>query len=457
MLSRRPTLGVAVISVVLGATLSVGGSPLSGQPVARAAESAADQPATVLRVTLGRLLAEHAYLTLEAMRSVALSGGDRQAIVTALRDNTEALSGAVESVYGAGAADVFERLWNDHIDGVVAYAEAVTAGNLSGAEAALGVLAEYRNAFSAFLAGANPEISADGEAVALQLHLDQLTAFADGDYALGFETGREAYSHMFTLGDDLAKAIAAQFPDRFPGARVAFSPKAELRVALGRLLGEHLVLAAEAMRSGLSGTPDFDSAKGALDANSRDLAAAVGGVYGDEAGRAFLDLWITHTAAYLEYIEAFDEADDAAKAEALATLRDYPDEFATFISAANPNLPEEAVQDLIRRHGEALISQVDAYAARDYPRSVTIVAEAHTHMFDVADALADGIAAQFPDRFSDLSGAPATDTAGTSQGAGAGSSPSTLLAVLVLMSLAAGVIARTSSDRRDRVRSPVSD
>jgi hypothetical protein len=88
---------------------------------------------------------------------------------------------------------------------------------------------------------------------------------------------------------------------------------------------------------------------------------------------------------------------------------------------------------------------------------VTIVAEAHTHMFDVADALADGIAAQFPDRFSDLAGAPATDTRATSQRADTASTPWALLAVLILMSLAAGVIARTSSDRRDRVRSAARD
>jgi hypothetical protein len=447
MLSRERAWRAVLFAILLGG-LSL--APAGGLSPVRGAESAGDKPATVLRLTLGRLLAEHAYLTLEAMRSIALSGGDRDAIVTELQGNTVALTGAIRSVYGEAASQEFKRLWDQHIDGLAKYAEAAKAGDSSGAAAARRGLAAYRSAFSAFLAGANPHLSADGEAAALQLHLDQLVAFADGDYALGFETGRQAYSHMFDLGDDLAKAIAQQFPDRFPGAKVAFSPKAELRVTLGRLLGEHLVLSAEAMRAGISKTPDFASAQAALEANSGDLSTAIGGVYGTDAGRAFADLWTRHTRAYLNYIKAFAANDSSGKARALAVLRGYAAEFAAFISAANPKLPRSDVEALIRSHGESLITQVDAYAARDYRRSVTIVSEAHNHMFTVGDALANGIAAQFPDRFTDLETVPATDAAGASGSAEEARKAVALLLVVILIGAAMAISTRIRIARRPR-------
>src|SRR5215211_6850524 len=59
------------------------------------------------------------------------------------------------------------------------------------------------------------------------------------------------------------------------------SPAAELRVDLDRLLAEHAFLTIEQMRSGLIGAPDFEAAAKAVEANSTEVAAAIGSVYGD--------------------------------------------------------------------------------------------------------------------------------------------------------------------------------
>jgi phosphoglycolate phosphatase-like HAD superfamily hydrolase len=407
--ARRPLIavGAAVLGVLI-ATASVA-----------SAASAGDAPATALRLTLGRLLAEHAYLTMEGMRATALGAPERDAARETLDQNTAALADAFGSVYGDEAGTRFRQLWQEHIDALFAYASAAASSDTGATEEAEAALTAFRAAFGTFLSSANPHLSADAEAEALQLHLDQLTAYVDGDYARAAATGRAAYTHMFELGDHLARGIADQYPTRFTGANIAFSPKAELRVALGRLLGEHLVLSAEAMRAALGDAPDADGATRAIGANSVDLAAAIGRLYGDAAGTAFEVVWTRHTDAYIAYIAGVRDDDAEAQQQALAQLHGYHVEIASFLADANPNLDEAAVQELIRQHVEALIGQVDAYAAGDYRRSMTIVRDAYAHMFTVGDALADAIAAQFPGRFADLAQAPATATVPDGRGEGA--------------------------------------
>jgi hypothetical protein len=93
-------------------------------------------------------------------------------------------------------------------------------GDNLGQQAALDRLHAYEQDFSSFLADANPELSAAALESMLTHHVEQLIAQADaydaGDYDLAYSLAREAFSHAVTMGDALALAIAAQFPDRFP-------------------------------------------------------------------------------------------------------------------------------------------------------------------------------------------------------------------------------------------------
>ena len=176
-------------------------------------------------------------------------------------------------MYGGDAGARFRDLWDLHITLLLAYADAARAGNSGRMEAARDGLGRYMSDLGELLAELNPALDADVEAEALQAHIDQITAFADGDYADAYAAYRVAFSHMFHLGDHLALEIVRQFPARFSAGPDAFSPRSDLRLALDRLLGEHLVLAAEAMRAGVRQSPAFEAARESLDANSGDLAA----------------------------------------------------------------------------------------------------------------------------------------------------------------------------------------
>jgi hypothetical protein len=387
-----------------------GASPLRGESSPDDLRAADERPATELRVALGRLLGEHAFLVMETMRAGALGRGEQSALRAALDDNSAELASAIGSVYGEAGGERFDELWTDHVDLLVDYAEAGGRGDETAADRARAGLDTYTEDFAAFLSEANPELRVDAEEDALQLHIDQLTAFADADYARAYQSQREAFGHMFELGDHLALAIARQFPDRFPDGAVAFSPRADLRLALDQLLAEHVVLSAETMRAGVTEAPDFAAGRDALAANSRDLAAAVASVYGSGAGAQFGTVWSQHVDAYVLFVEALGTGDDDARAASLMELHAYHDQLSQLLVAVNPELDADAVAGLIRRHVQGLISQAEATAAGDHERSVAATRDAYDGMFVVGGALADAIAAQFPERFQDLRELPATAT-----------------------------------------------
>ena len=396
-------------SIVGSASVAHGGRSPRGEGSAVAA-AAAVASASDLRFAFGRLLGEHAYLTMEAMRAAAANRLDVSALIGGIDANTDELTAAMSGVYGPPAGVEFKRLWQQHIDALIAFAKAKAAGDPSAVDAANAAMADFRSAFSKFLAGANPHLSGDAEAHALQLHLDQLTSFVGMDYVQVFATERAAYAHMFEFGDSLAAAIAVQFPDRYAGARVALSPRTTLRVARPKPAICVTSLAAEAMQAGLDARPDSDAAAASIGANAVDLAALIGRVYGPDAQSQFNELWGRHIDAYLRYIDGVRSGDAARRIAAFDELRSYATTLAEFLHNAAPALSVRDLETLISHHVTALINQVDAAAAGDYERSVAVTREAYAHMFKVGDALGTAIADQFPNRFKDLKAAPATST-----------------------------------------------
>ena len=406
----RLTALIAIVVLVLmtaGPVAGYGRRPAKGESPPAAATS----PASDLRIALGRLLGEHTYLLMSAMRATAEKTPDAAALVGGLDANTQALRDAITTVYGEAAGAAFEPIWQRHIDASLAWATATKVGDSTAANAALEQLADFGSDFHQFLKGANPKISADAEIHAVQLHLDQLKSVLDADYEQAFATQRTAYSHMFDFGDDIAREVVAQFPDRFPDGAVAFSPRTTLRLTLGRLLGEHLVLAATAMRAALVQGADAGAALKSLDANSADLAEAVGRVFGADAQAAFADVWGRHIETYIAYIEAVRTSDAAGRQAALTALHGYHVRLAEFLHGAIPGLSQADIEGLISHHVSALISQVDAAAAGDHVRAVTVTREAYAHMFVVGDALGGEIANQFPKRFGDVKRIPPTNAA----------------------------------------------
>jgi len=174
---------------------------------------------------------------------------------------------------------------------------------------------------------------------------------------------------------------------------------ADLRVLLNALEREHVDLASAATRNGFSGNPDFKASANQLDVNSQAIAAAVGSVYGKDAEAKFLEIWRSHIGFFVDYTVAAKKGDKAGMAKAVANLGGYEDAISDFFSQANPNLPRQAVHDLVSQHVALLKSAVDSYGAGDYAGSYMHQHEANDQIGQIADALSGAIVKQKPEAF----------------------------------------------------------
>ena len=186
------------------------------------------------------------------------------------------------------------------------------------------------------------------------------------------------------------------------------TPAAGLRVGLNALLSEHVYLAAAATNAALGGRePEFKAAAAALDANSVDVARAIGSVYGPEAEKAFLPLWRRHIGMVVDYTVGAAGGDRAKQDRAVSDLVGYTQDFGAFLQSANPNLPKAVVADLVKHHVLTLKAVIDAQVAKDQDRAFTALRTGAGHMQMIADPLAGAIVKQFPDRISGATETPA--------------------------------------------------
>jgi hypothetical protein len=195
---------------------------------------------------------------------------------------------------------------------------------------------------------------------------------------------------MFPFGKALAAGIVTGEGGEL-SAEFA-SPAAELQSQLGMSFGEHAELAVDAMRSGISGLPDFPAAAGALDQNTSELTGTIESVFGAESARSFQALWGDHIDAFVAYTQALAQQDEAAQEAAQDRLTGFNSEFANFLSTSTDGrLGTAALADAFVMHEDMLLKQINAYAAADYSTAHQVSFEAYKHMFALADQAAAAI------------------------------------------------------------------
>ena len=174
---------------------------------------------------------------------------------------------------------------------------------------------------------------------------------------------------------------------------------ADLRVLLNALEREHVDLASNAVRAGFDGAAGFSAAAAQLDQNSVELSKAVGSIYGADAEAKFLQIWRSHIGFFVDYTVAAKKGDKAGMDKAVANLGGYVDAISDFFSGANPNLPREAVHQLVSQHVTLLKAAVDTYGAGDFAGSYKNQHDSYNQIGKIADALSGAIVKQYPEKF----------------------------------------------------------
>jgi hypothetical protein len=410
MRNRRQTIAMLAIlalaaALVAGFGTTIGNAKTTASPMAmehdghgmQMTAAKASSKAVALRITLDRLLGEHAILAVQATQRGYAGGKDFNAVAKQLDANSVALSQAVASLYGQAAGKQFlngKNLWRDHIKFFVAYTVATAKGDEAGQKQAVASLMTYIQVQAAFFAKATglPKKALVDDLTAHILQLKgQLDAYAKGNYAQAYSLTDAAYKHMFMTGDMLAAGIAKQ-----KGLGSTTSKAADLQVALDRMLGEHALLATWATQAGVKGGKNFPALAKQLDRNSVEISKAVGSIYGAAAAKQFLNgknLWRSHINNFVQYTVATAKGDKAGQKRAVASLLVYVQRQASFFANAT-GLPKQAVVNDLTAHILQLKGALDSYHAGQYGKTFQLVNGAYAHMFMTGADLAGGIAKQ---------------------------------------------------------------
>jgi len=352
--------------------------------------------AAELRTELEELFGQDVFVGVRVTRSRLRGDPDfSQAAVNALSRNSDDLTMLLGRVYGSARAEEFRRLWESQQEGLVAYARAASQHDQAAKAAARGQLDASPGRIARFL----HDLTSGGVAAPvissrLQKHIDDLIGFTNaytaGDYAKAYRIERVDYERQFALGTVIAAGIARGRAGDLPAD--FDSPLTRLQSALGELLGEHLQLVVDAMGAALRGGPEFRADAAQVNADTEQLASAFGVLFGPQNGTRFASVWGDHVEALISYSGAVAAKDQKGKTKALARLHAFEQHLSTFLSTSTEGrLTAPALAEVLRTHDSELVQQLDAYARGDYMTMHSVVYEGYQHMFHVATALSGAI------------------------------------------------------------------
>jgi hypothetical protein len=172
------------------------------------------------------------------------------------------------------------------------------------------------------------------------------------------------------------------------------------KAALRDLWIGHVFWVRNVVVAGLAGdTAAQKAAEKQVVANAQSIAATIEPFYGAPAKEKLFTLLAGHYGAVKNYFDATLATDAKQQGEATTKLTANADEIATFLSGANPNWPKETLMGLLQAHAGHHIAQIQELQAKNYDGEAKTWAGMSQHMYVIADALADGLAKQFPAQF----------------------------------------------------------
>ena len=180
-----------------------------------------NSPVTRLRSALGELLGEHMQLVVDAMGAALRGGPEFRADGAQVNADTTQLAGAFGVLFGPQSGARFTRVWGDHVDALVSYSGAVAAKDRQGEARARAQLRAFEHHLSRFLStSTDGRLTAPALAGVLHMHdrdlVQQLNAYARGDYTTAYRIAYEGYQHMFAVAKALSDAIGPTIAARLP-------------------------------------------------------------------------------------------------------------------------------------------------------------------------------------------------------------------------------------------------
>ncbi len=183
------------------------------------------------------------------------------------------------------------------------------------------------------------------------------------------------------------------------GAPAHSAGTAMLKQDMRKLWTDHVVWTRDYIIAATEQQPDAPAALNRLMRNQEDIGNAVATYYGDAAGQQLTTLLKDHIAISGDVVKAAMAGDKASQKAADDRWHQNATQIADFLSKANPNWPRAALLDMMNTHLSSTSAELVARLHQDWDGDVKAYDAVYDHILHMSDALSDGIAKQFPDKF----------------------------------------------------------
>lgn len=208
----------AFAAVGLVAALAIGALPAFAQHETHAANTPSSIKVAETSAALRDLWVGHVFWVRNVV--VANLAGNTAAQAAAEKEavaNAKQIAASIEPFYGKEASDKLFNLLAGHYGAVKQYLEA--GADETKQAAALKAITDNAGEIATFLSGANPNLPREAVLGLLAAHgghhVSQIQQLRAKQYDAEAKTWEAMKSHMYTLSDTLAGAIAKQFPAKF--------------------------------------------------------------------------------------------------------------------------------------------------------------------------------------------------------------------------------------------------
>jgi hypothetical protein len=181
----------------------------------------------------------------------------------------------------------------------------------------------------------------------------------------------------------------------------SISNETDFRNAMRDLWVDHIVYTRQFIVDTADDLLSINDTTNRLLKNQEDIGNAIKPYYGEEAGSQLSELLNQHILIAADLVNAAKAGNDSAVADADQRWSDNADDIAAFLAGANPNWTEEELSNMLHDHLNVTRAEAVARLQGNYTADIGAFDDVHEQAMHMADAISDGIIAQFPQRFED--------------------------------------------------------
>jgi hypothetical protein len=206
--------------------------------------------------------------------------------------------------------------------------------------------------------------------------------------AIALSGGHDAQAHGTPAAQDNAHAA------------VTTDKEFALRTEMRKLWEDHVTWTRMVIVDFAAGLPDLTAAEQRLLRNQVDIGNAIKPFYGAAAGKALTTLLKTHILEAVPVLTYAKAGDKAKLTKALKTWYGNGNQIARFLSKANPqSWPLAMTTKMMKDHLDLTTEEAVARLQGKWQADIAAYDKVHNEILRMSDMLADGLVAQFPDRF----------------------------------------------------------